>query len=35
LVIRTIETRTHSDINVGGNGQKLQKGSLPAITVVT
>ena len=35
LVVRTIETRTHSDINVGGNGQKLQKGSLPAITVVT
>jgi NitT/TauT family transport system ATP-binding protein len=34
FVIRTIESRIHTDINVGASAQNLQKGSLPAITVV-
>jgi NitT/TauT family transport system ATP-binding protein len=34
FVIRTIETRTHADINVGGNGGNLQKSDFPAVTVI-
>jgi NitT/TauT family transport system ATP-binding protein len=33
LCIREIESRTHSDVNVGRNAEKLQKSNLSAITV--
>jgi NitT/TauT family transport system ATP-binding protein len=35
FAIRTIETRTHSNINVGGNSRNLQKSNFPALTITT